>query len=163
MPAVRLPDRKGQPAVIIVSTIAAARDSGADGYAAQNQTGMWGYLLGDGLPLHRKRGSLTLSAAEPALTCGIAVVADLLHPVYVLAADHVRDSDVAHRISRRGAMPVLHAQRCPDNITGLDLPLLTAFFLKPARPGCDDQDLACGMSVPGGPRARRENYVPARR
>src|SRR4051794_12901765 len=60
-------------------------------------------------------------------------------------------------------MPVLHARRRPDHITRLDLPLLAAFFLNPTRPGCDDEYLAGGMGMPGGPSPRREDHMPTRR
>src|SRR3954471_1013061 len=89
-------------------------------------------------------------------SAAILFVGDLLHPVHVLAADHVGDRDMAHGIGRCGSVPVLHTRRRPNDITRLDLPLLVALFLNPARSGCDDQNLASGMGVPSGPSARCE-------
>ena len=79
-------------------------------------------------------------AATACLPSLVMLVVDVLHPVHVLPTDHVGDCNMAHGVGRRGAVPVLHTRRRPDDITRLDLPLLSAFFLNPARPGSDYEE-----------------------
>src|SRR4051794_11029802 len=96
------------------------------------------------------------------VSLAILLVADLLHPLDVLAVDAFLDGDVAHAVRRGRAVPVLHARRRPDHVARLDLPLLTVPFLHPASAGRDDQDLARRMAVPRRARARLEGHVPGR-
>src|SRR4051794_32641494 len=93
----------------------------------------------------------------------VLLLADLFQPVYVLAANHIGDGDMAHGGGCCCAMPVLHARGRPDDVARLDLALLAPLFLNPPRPGGDDQDLACGMGVPGRTGGGGENHLPAAR
>src|SRR3954453_8737887 len=93
----------------------------------------------------------------------VLLLADLFQPVYVLAANHIGDGDMAHGGGCCCAMPVLHARGRPDDVARLDLALLAPLFLNPPRPGGDDQDLACGMGVPGRTGGGGKNPLPAAR
>ena len=56
----------------------------------------------------------------------------------------------------RRPVPVLHARREPDHVTGVDLLDRAALLLNPAAAGRDDERLtqAGGCATPSGPRAR---------
>src|SRR4051812_13601370 len=55
--------------------------------------------------------------ADGALSSAILVVADLLHPVDILAVDSLLDGDVRHARGGRSTVPVFHARPDPDDIT----------------------------------------------
>src|SRR3954471_8523440 len=48
----------------------------------------------------------------------VLFVADLLHPVGVLAIEQLGDGDMGHRGRRRCSMPMLKPRRKPDDIAG---------------------------------------------
>src|SRR5690606_34612282 len=72
------------------------------------------------------------------------------------AVDECPDGEMAHALRRRGAVPVEDAGRRPDDIARANPALLLAPRLHPADACRDDQILAGGMIVPGGPSARLE-------
>jgi hypothetical protein len=78
----------------------------------------------------------------------VLVVADLFHPIDVLAAELFLNGDMAHGCRCCGAVPVLFAGRKPNDIAGpnfFDRAALTLHL--PAASG-DDQSLAKRMRVP---------------
>src|SRR5262245_61357856 len=68
----------------------------------------------------------------------ILLVADLFHPVDVLAVVRFLNGDVRHRRARCCAMPMLQAWRKPHHITGPDFLDRPAFALDPAEASHDD-------------------------
>jgi hypothetical protein len=62
----------------------------------------------------------------------ILLVADLFHPVDILAVERFRDRDMGHRDSRCRAVPVLLAWRKPDDIAGADFFDGSTLALRPA-------------------------------
>src|SRR5206468_1547404 len=102
--------------------------------------------------------------AQPAPSSGlrltlVLLVADLLHPLDVLAVQPLQDRDVRHRRGRRGAVPVLLARRAPDHVTGADLLDRPSPALDEAKTGGDDQRLPERMRVPRRPRSRFERHA----
>src|SRR2546430_1080384 len=89
----------------------------------------------------------------------ILLVRNLLHPIDVPAIDSFLNGDVTHGIGRGCTMPVLHARRNPHHVARLDLALLAAPVLNPARSGGDDQNLPGGVRVPGAARAGLEGHM----
>jgi hypothetical protein len=89
----------------------------------------------------------------------VLFVADLLHPVSVLAVERLGDGDMGHRRRRRRSMPMLKPWRKPDDIAGPELLDGAALALSPAEPRRDDEGLAKRMRVPRVARARFERNV----
>jgi hypothetical protein len=71
----------------------------------------------------------------------VFIVADLFHPVDVLAIERFRNGDMGHRGRRSCAMPVLLARRKPDDIAGPDFLDGATLALDPTQTGCDDEGL----------------------
>src|SRR5262249_24493284 len=86
----------------------------------------------------------------------ILSVADLFHPVDVLAVEGLLNGGVGQSCRRRCSMPVLFARREPDDVSLPDLLDGTTLALNPAATGGDDQSLADRVHMPGGAGARLE-------
>lgn len=86
----------------------------------------------------------------------VLLVGDPLQPLRHSAVHVFRDGDVRHARGRRGAVPVLHAGRDPDDVAWADLLDRAALPLHPAQPGRHDQHLAERVRVPGRAGARLE-------
>src|SRR3981081_2237683 len=95
-------------------------------------------------------------ASRPESSSPVLFVADLFHPIDVLAVQRFLNSDVRHRRRRRCAMPMLQATRKPDYIAGPNFLDRAALTLNPAQARDDDQCLAERMRMPGGAGARLE-------
>src|SRR6267154_2769489 len=94
-------------------------------------------------------------------SAAVLLVADLFHPVVVLAIERFRDSDMRHRGRRCGAVPVLLAGWKPDYIAGTDFFDRSALALRPAKARRDDEGLTERMGVPHGAGAGLEGDVTA--
>src|SRR5215475_15770273 len=90
---------------------------------------------------------------------GILLVADLLHPLHVLAVECLVESDMHHAGVGRGAVPVLLARRDPHGVAGADFLYRSAPGLHPATAHEDVQRLAERVGVPGGAGARLEAHA----
>ncbi len=86
----------------------------------------------------------------------VLFVADLFHPLDILAVHRFLNGDMRHRGRGRRPVPVLLPGRKPDHITGPEFIDRSALALNPAAAGCDDQSLAERMRVPGGAGTRLE-------
>src|SRR3981081_3831505 len=95
-------------------------------------------------------------ASRPESSSPVLFVADLFHPIDILAVRRFLNSDGRHRRRRRCAMPMLQAKRKPDYITGPNFLDRAALTLNPAQARDDDQCLAERMRMPGGAGARLE-------
>src|SRR5436853_7659091 len=58
------------------------------------------------------------------------------------------NGDMRHRSRRRSAVPMLLVRRKPNDITGPDFLDRSAFALRPAKAGSDDQRLTERMRMP---------------
>src|SRR5437879_4996141 len=92
-------------------------------------------------------------------SAAVLLVADLFHPVDVLAVERFGNGDMRHRGRRCRAMPVLLAGWKPDDIAGTDFFDLSALALRPAKAGRDDEGLTERMGVPCGAGAGLEGDV----
>src|SRR6266404_3011548 len=92
-------------------------------------------------------------------SAAVLLVADLFHPVDVLAIERFRDSDMRHRGRRCRAVPMLLARWKPDYIAGTDFFDRSALALRPVKAGCDDEGLTERMGVPRGAGAGLEGDV----
>ena len=92
-------------------------------------------------------------------SAAVLLVADLFHPVDVLAVERFRDSDMRHRGRRCRAVPMLLARWKPDYIAGTDFFDRSALALRPAKAGRDDEGLTERMGVPRGAGAGLEGDV----
>src|SRR3954449_10968891 len=110
---------------------------------------------GEGSPV--RHGNKPSRRGSPA----VLLLADLFHPVDILAVDSLLDGSVRHARGGRRAVPVFHARRDPHDITWPDLLLRAAPLLHPPEPGGDNQDLTHGMGVPARASAGLERDVPA--
>src|SRR3954468_21156965 len=88
----------------------------------------------------------------------VLLVADELHLVDHLAVEGLLNRGVRHRRRRARPVPVLHAGREPDHVTGSYLLDRAALLLNPADAGRDDERLPQRVRVPGrpGPRLERD-------
>jgi hypothetical protein len=86
----------------------------------------------------------------------VLFVADLFHPLDILAVHRFLNGDMRHRGRGRRPVPVLLPGRRPDHITGPEFIDRSALALNPATAGCDNQSLAERMRVPGGAGTRLE-------
>src|SRR5262245_3807897 len=91
----------------------------------------------------------------------VFLVADLFHPVDILAVKKFRNSDMRHRSGGSRAMPVLLAWWKPNDVARTDLFDWPAFGLRPTKARRDNQGLAERMGVPRGTGARLEGDVTA--
>src|SRR5258705_5813022 len=105
-------------------------------------------------PIHALKGAMRVPRSAAVL-----LVADLFHPVDVLAVERFRNSDMRHRGRRCRAVPVLLAGWKPDDIAGTDFFDRSALGLRPAKAGRDDQGLTERMGVPCGAGAGLEGDV----
>src|SRR6266436_9547318 len=92
-------------------------------------------------------------------SAAVLVVADLFHPVDVLAVERFRYSDMRHCGRRCRAVPVFLAGWKPDDIAGTDFFDRSALALRPAKAGRDDEGLTKRMGVPRGAGAGLEGDV----
>src|SRR5262249_2133148 len=92
---------------------------------------------------------------------GILRVGDVLEPRDRLAVEHLLHGDVDHTGVGAGAVPVLLAGRNPYGVAGADLAHRAALGPHPPDAEDDMQRLAERMGVPGGARARLEQYAVA--
>src|SRR5258705_3473535 len=92
-------------------------------------------------------------------SAAVLLVADLFHPVDVLAVERFRNSDMRHRGGRCRAVPVLFAGWKPDDIAGTDFFDRSALALRPAKAGRDYEGLTERMGVPRGAGAGLEGDV----
>ena len=81
----------------------------------------------------------------------VLVIADLFHPVDVLAVNRFLDRDVNDRRGWRRTVPMLEAGRKPHHVSGADLLNSSTFTLHPAETGGDDQGLSERVGVPRRP------------
>src|SRR5438874_13201744 len=88
----------------------------------------------------------------------ILFVADVLHPIDVLAVERLLGRYVDHAGGRRRAMPMLFVRWNPNHVAGFDLAELAVPALHPAGAGNDEQRLAKWMGMPGGACARLEAH-----
>src|SRR5271156_5589234 len=72
----------------------------------------------------------------------VLLVANLLHPIDVLAVELFLDCDMAHGRGRRSAVPVLFARRKPDDVARTDFLDRATVALHPTATGRDNQRLA---------------------
>jgi hypothetical protein len=84
------------------------------------------------------------------------LVADVLHPIDDLAVLRFLNSDMRHRLGRRGAVPVFFAGRKPDDVARPNFLDGTTRALYAPDAASDDKRLAKRMRVPGRPGARLE-------
>jgi hypothetical protein len=75
------------------------------------------------------RGSYLARLSKTALNTGTAVllVGDGLHPVDVIAVDHLRNGQVEHRGRQRCAVPMALLTRAPHDVAGADLGARASF------------------------------------
>src|SRR5216684_7620907 len=92
-------------------------------------------------------------------SAAVLLVADLFHPVDVLAVERFRNSDMRHRGRRCRAVPVLLAGWKPDDVAGTDFFDRSALALHPAKARRDDEGLTERMGVPRGAGAGLESDV----
>src|SRR5579872_4598424 len=96
------------------------------------------------------------------LGCGsrsVLLIGDVLHPIDNLAVAPFLDSNMSHRRSRRGAVPVLFAGRDPHHIARADFVDGTAPALNASAARRDDKGLAQRVRMPCRPRAGLESYA----
>src|SRR5882724_1131372 len=82
----------------------------------------------------------------------VLLVADLIHPVDVLAVERFLHRDMRHAGGRRCAVPMFLAGRKPHHVAWPDLFNRSSFGLYPSKTSRDDQSLAERMRVPRGAR-----------
>src|SRR5579863_780412 len=90
------------------------------------------------------------------VSAAVLLVADLLHPIDILAVELFLNRDMAHGRGHARAVPVLFAWRKPHDIAGTNFLDWAALALRPAATGRDDQRLAERVRMPGGASARLE-------
>src|ERR1700722_21004260 len=103
------------------------------------------------------------SGALQAVRAGeVFLVGNMFHPLDELAVESLLDRDVAHRGSRRRAVPVLMPRRAPNHVPGSDFDDRLTLALRPTASGSDEQRLAQRMGMPGGACARLKGDARAR-
>src|SRR5882724_6077939 len=80
----------------------------------------------------------------------VLFVADLFHPIDVLAVERFCNCDMRHRGRRCRAVPMLLTGRKPHDVSGPDFLDGSAFGLHPAKTSRDNQRLTERMGVPHG-------------
>src|SRR5438093_11371767 len=78
----------------------------------------------------------------------VLFIADVLHPLDDFSVERFLNGDMRHRAARRSAVPMRLVRRKPNDITGPDFLDRSAFALRPAKAGSDDQRLTQGMRMP---------------
>src|SRR6266567_7411491 len=108
----------------------------------------------------RTRG-LVISLCQRAKSLAVLFVADLFHPVDILAVEGFRNRDMRHGGRRRRAVPMLLARWKPDDVAGTDFLDRPTFAVHPAEAGRDNQGLAERMGVPHGSGTGFESHMTA--
>src|SRR5712691_9597694 len=98
---------------------------------------------------------------KDARSVAVLFVADLFHPVDILAVHRLLNGDMGHRGRRRRSVPMLQAGRKPDHIAGPNFLDRSALALNPAEARRDDQSLTERMRMPGAAGTRLECDVAA--
>src|SRR2546423_13027195 len=80
-------------------------------------------------------------------SAAILLVADLFHPVDVVAVERFRNCDMRHRSNRRRAVPVLLTGGKPNDIARTNFLDRSILALNPAKAGRDDEGLTERMGV----------------
>src|SRR5271157_3894342 len=91
------------------------------------------------------------SARVGAKSFAVLLVADLFHPIDVLAVERFRNGDVRHRGRCGRTVPVLFAGRKPDDVARADFFGRSALALHPAEAGRHNKRLAERMGMPHRP------------
>src|SRR5216684_1128297 len=96
----------------------------------------------------KRQCSATYERFRENRSLAVLFVADLFHPVDVLAVERFRNRNMRHAGRRCRTMPVLLAGRKPNDVAGMDFFDRSALALRPAKTAGDDRRLTERMGVP---------------